>query len=81
MNKNQKIVIWIGIGMFVLMGFFHPVIRTYRRGSGYSQNYSCILSGKRSVDIKRIALQWTMLIVATGGIVFLLKENENDNDK
>ncbi|MCF7811598.1 hypothetical protein K9N50_11485 [bacterium] len=75
MNRKQKVVILVGICLFVLMGFFHPVTRNRHRVTGvYSQNYSCILSGKKTVDIKRLAIQWTMVIVATGGIVFLLKD-------
>ncbi|NQU05328.1 MAG: hypothetical protein HQ568_04480 [Calditrichaeota bacterium] len=93
MNKKQRTTIIIGLVLFLLMGFFHPSVYKIRVLKGkmdgyegsmwtnkYTHSYSCILSGK-GIDGERLILQWTLVIVATGVIVYLQKDKESDREK
>jgi len=63
MNRTQLIVLWAGIGILVLMGLFPP---------GTRGGYDFILEA-RSVSVGRLCIEWAMVIVVTGGLIYSLK--------
>lgn len=62
MNKTQLTVLWIGIGIFVLMGLFPPG----------TWGYDFILEG-RSISLGRLVIEWTIVVAITGGLIYSLK--------
>jgi len=66
MTKTQLKVLWIGIAIFVLMGLFPPT------GSSYFPPYDFILTGA-NVDVCLLCIQWAIVAVVTGGLIYILK--------
>lgn len=69
MNKRQRITLWVGIGVIVLMGLFPP---------------ASLSTSKRSsivVDTPRLLIQWGVVIVVTGGLFVTFKDKSNDQDR
>jgi hypothetical protein len=62
MNRTQLKVLWIGIGLIVLMGLFPP-------GRG---GYRFILD-TRSVSLGHLCIEWALVVVVTGGLIYSLK--------
>jgi len=63
MNRTQLKVLWVGIGIFVLMGLFPPSTR-----GGYH-----FILDKSNVSISRLCIQWAIVTVITGGFICSLK--------
>jgi len=86
MKLKRKIVVLIGASQFLLMGIFPPWYGT-SKNKQYTSGYYCLFisptssSWKYRIDGSRLCLQWILVVVATGGIVFLLKDKGNDNEK
>ncbi len=79
MNRKQMIVLWIGITVFVLMGLFPPFIASLPSGYGGRQRYyQFILSIYGNIDIIRLCVQWAMVAVITGGLIYTLKDKKDD---
>lgn len=57
MNRTQLKVLWVGIGIFVLMGLFPP--HTGRFGE--------------DIDVGALCVRWVILAVVTGGLIYSLK--------
>jgi len=88
MNAKQKLVIWIGIGLFVIMGLFPPWYSDSYSKKHYSEGYHFInhYSGNSSraeyrIDKTLLHIQWTMVIVAVVGFVLTLKGTEEDSKR
>ena len=89
MNNKQKIVFWIGIAAIVLMGIFPPWI-AYQpsHGWGYDRGYKFLLrrppklstesSLMPMIDLPRLAIQWILVAVITGGLLVTLKDEKKD---
>jgi hypothetical protein len=93
MNKKQKIVLWIGIAIFGLMGLFPPWV--YSVGdSGRIRGYG----GRRfivrdfwseqprssviySIDIQSLATEWLIVIGVTGGLFIIFKGKNSTKPK
>ena len=77
MNRRQKISLWVGITVFVLMGLFPPWYRTTRVRAGvrttttYYDNYSLLWHPPRGgkLDTHRLYVQWIIVAVVTGGLM------------
>jgi hypothetical protein len=63
LNRTQRVVLWFGIGMLVLMGLFPP---------GARGGYAFILQA-RSVSLSRLCIEWALVILVTGGLIYALK--------
>jgi hypothetical protein len=65
MKRRPIIVLWMGIGIFVLFGLFPP--------TGSSRwPYGFILNGP-NVDVSLLCIHWSIAIVVTGGLIYSLK--------
>jgi hypothetical protein len=70
MNKRQRVVIWAGLAVFVLMALFPPV----NLGGWVYPIYAFIGSSYVSVlDYKRLLMQWTVVVVAVGTLFWVFK--------
>ncbi len=89
MNKNQKIVIMIGLIVIVLMGVVPPWVHTVSllgSQTKYSAGYSPIISAPSrqydapaygvSLDISRLLMQWALVGMVAGGLVLILKDKD-----
>ena len=63
MTKTQLKVLWVAIGILVIMGLFPP---------GTRGGYDFIL-GARSVSLGRLIIEWAIVIMLTGGLIYSLK--------
>jgi hypothetical protein len=80
MNKKQKIVFLVGLGIIVLMGLIPPLFNSYH-GERF---YDFLLSygdGSTTIDITRLFLQWAVVVIVTAGIIFILKDNNAGSQK
>jgi hypothetical protein len=93
MNKKQKIVCLIGVGVIILMTLIPPWyyhVASRRVGDRqivfeHQGNYGFLFSppdppdfGYRNyciarIDLSRLLVQWVVVAIATGGIVWFLK--------
>ena len=65
MNNKQLKILWLGIGIFALVGLFPP--------TGSSQwPYVCMLLGAK-VDVVCLCIHWAAIAVVTGGLIYTLK--------
>jgi hypothetical protein len=83
MNKKQLICLWVGIAAIGLIGIFPPwVWRIRASGADIEQEagYKCILLPperqpadirlRASLDIPRLCVQWFVVAVITGGLIY-----------
>lgn len=97
MNKRQIIALWLGLIAFVLMGLYPPWISAeglYRADHRYAfilnpPVYEQIRGLKLIplIDIPRLAVQWILVAVVTGGLIVTVKDtrpkglNEEKGDR
>lgn len=62
MNKTQLKVLWVGIGIFVLMGLFPPTTRGYN-----------FFLEKGDISFSRLSIQWAIVAAITAGFIYSLK--------
>jgi len=74
-NKRQKIVLWVALVLFVLMGLFPPWVEDYR-GSLYHYGYRCIFITRLRINWSRLHLQWIVLGSITGGLFIAFQEKK-----
>jgi hypothetical protein len=77
MNTKQKVILWIGIIAFVLMGIFPPWMITGNEQVCLSMGYSFILNPPNKVcrmDASHLCIQWVMVAVITAGLVITFKD-------
>jgi len=73
MNKKQKIIMWFGITIFVLMGLFPP--QSARWGDVY---YDFLLSTDTSdLALAHLTIQWIIVSVLTVGAIYSTKGSKN----
>jgi len=104
LNKNQKTVLWVALGIIVLMGIFPPWIygtnttplnssgkidgpTTFEESAaeyhfifvpptqtgGLGDNF--FVSHTHRLDYGRLFIEWIVVIVVAGGLIFLLKDS------
>lgn len=79
MNRKQKIVLWIGIGIFALMALFLPLVISIQ-GVIEQQGYGFILIPPEKychINTSRLYVQWIMVAVVTGGFIVTFKDKKN----
>ena len=62
MSKAQLKVLWVGIGIFVLMGLFPPTTRGYN-----------FFLEKGDISLSRLFIQWAIVAAITAGFIYSLK--------
>lgn len=83
MNKKQKIVLWIGITLFVLMGLFPPYSSSPQSTFAPSTHYDRLFfdMGFEHVDSGTLFIQWAILGVITGGLICTLSDKKDKRAK
>lgn len=88
MNRKQKICLWIGIAIIVVMGIFPPWVMpiTSRYGSrdtvkrryyyGYHSIWEQRENPVESIDFHRLGLQWAITSVITGSLIYSFKDKK-----
>ena len=84
MSKKQRDVILVGIMLIVLMGLCPPwygyqSTRPKQYDRPVSQGYSFIGAPPQPtsrIDKSRLFVQWITVVVATGGLAFIFKDNK-----
>ncbi len=75
MNRKQKIALWIGIIVIILLGLFPPFVEPvgmYGRG----RYYKFILFSDDNIDIIKLCVQWAIVAVITGGLIITFKDKK-----
>lgn len=87
MNLKQNICLWIGIAVIVVMGIFPPWTVGQTILSPQDGGYHFILSHQevRSIDCynlntSRLLIQWTMVVVITGGLLITFKDKKKNEN-
>jgi len=62
MSKTQLKVLWVGIGVFVLMGLFPPTTRGYH-----------FVLNRFDISFSRLCIQWAIVAAVTTGFIYSLK--------
>lgn len=94
MNKKQRICLWIGIAVIVLMGIFPPVQRTHRSfglelyGNGNDETYETTIgygfilaTGDGAVVFSNILVQWIVVSIITGGLIYAFRDKKPQDDQ
>lgn len=95
MNWKQKICLWIGIAVIVLMGLFPPWV--FQVKSTYvnelvDAGYAFITNPPHylfrgdikigaSIELARLAVQWAIVAVITGGLIVTLADKKDKKPK
>ncbi len=84
MNCKQKICLWLGICLIVLIGLFPPWVRGGTLLTPNDAGYHFIFTPPKvrsmecsRIDISRLFVQWVMVASITGGLVTTLKDKKN----
>lgn len=74
MNKKQKIIMWVGISIFVLMGLFPP-----NSSSRFGDvSYDFLLStDPPDLALAHLTIQWIIVFVLTAGAIYSIKGSKN----
>ena len=62
MSKAQLKALWVGIGIFVLMGLFPPTTRGYN-----------FVLNRGDISLSRLLIQWAIIAAITAGFIYSLK--------
>ncbi|NQU06020.1 MAG: hypothetical protein HQ568_08000 [Calditrichaeota bacterium] len=91
MNKKQKIVLWIGLVLFMLMGIFPPWYYVYKSeisaDISYKSGYYCLFVPPHSykkeyrIDKTRLHIQWTIVVVVAVCLILTLKDIKKREEK
>ena len=71
MSKTQLKILWIGMVIFVLMGLFPPKEYNTPEGS-HADGYGFIFTVD-NIDFSRLIVQWAIVAVVTGGLIYSIK--------
>jgi len=77
-NKNQKIILSVGILVFVIIGLFPPPVSLSGSLKMWERK-NFILTSHRTIDRTKLAAYWLLTAVETGGIIYLLKGSKGWN--
>jgi len=70
-SKKRKLCLWIGASVIVLMGLFPPV--KIGRSSQYVE-YSFILNPSGPILLSNLIVQWIIVLVITGGLIYRFRD-------
>lgn len=80
MNKRQKIVLWAGIIVFVLIGLEAPTHMVggtvHETKRGLFRGHASVVGATREVDLVQLCTYWVMTVVVTGGLIYTLKDSK-----
>ena len=79
MNKKQKIVLWVGIALFVLVGLNPHYPRQRSRIAPAPVRKTKLSWGPK--DPGRLFCYWTMIAVVTGGLLVTLNDKKGKEPK
>ena len=71
MSRAQLKILWVGIIIFVLMGLFPPKEFNTPEGS-HADGYGFIFTAD-NIDFSRLFVQWAIVAVVTGGLIYSIK--------
>ena len=91
MNDRQKICLWLGIAVIVVMGIFPPTRRgavRYPAGIRHpgrpqeilwvKPGYTFLFTAKASeIGFDKLFLQWAVAAVVTGGLIYAFKDKKD----
>jgi len=75
MNKNQKVILWIGIAVFLLLGLFPPNTSHFGFGALLFE------LSDRTISYRKLLVGWTIVAVLTGGLIYTLKDQKYKKTK
>ena len=97
MNRKQKTVLWAGIAIIALMGIFPPWVYEFGEALGgvkHDAGYKCILTPperqpksrdispiRANIDVPRLCVQWFVIVVINGGLIYTFKGKRMTNLK
>lgn len=78
MNRRQRVCLWIGIVVFVLMGLFPPCYGLGPGESAYTFLFLPLLQVDTYwwIDIHRLCVQWAIVVVVTGGLILTFHDRK-----
>jgi len=78
MNRIQKTILLFGITIIVLMGVYPPWIKHGGSITGEDGGYRLITKRSKNfeLDLKRLGVQWSMVAIATGGLLVIFKDSK-----
>ena len=80
MNRKQKIVLWTGIVVIVLMGLFPPVLLEGSPDGAYSNDHKdyIFITDPSNTHIlwSNLFLQWILVSVVTGCLMYVLRDSK-----
>lgn len=79
MNKKQKIILWIGIAFFVLLGLFPPSKSTPWARQETTQRPITLYH--HSIDGSKLFAYWAMVAVVTSGLIVTFKDKKDTKPK
>lgn len=75
MKKRQKICLWLGIIIFVLIGLFPP--NTIRDGWPW---FIFELRG-HTICYSKLMVQWILVVVITSSLIYALRDKQKVKEK
>jgi len=92
MNTSQKVALWVGIGVLVLMLVFPPWVgiqslsRTANITNVYPLGYAPLFSpppagAGKQVDFGRLSIQCLAVVLVTGGMIYTLKDSKDKGEQ
>ena len=92
MNKKQKICLWVGIAVFVLMGLYPPWIIIHpTKGYHALPKYRFLLLPPYSnnkaglslhqIDVTKLVIQWFMVAAITAGLVVTFADKKPKDEQ
>ena len=85
----RNIILWLGITTFVLMSIFPPWVHIEGHDLGYKFistpptvefPYGITTKLPAIIDFKRLAVQWAVVVVVTGGLIYTFRDKKGKND-
>jgi len=85
MNRKQKIVLWIGIAIVVLMGLFPPWMGYIKAERGYIRHtfiwyHPAARNMGMRIDVPHLCVQWSIIVAITGGLIITFKNKKPKDD-
>lgn len=78
MNQKQKVVLWVAVALFVLMGLFPPwtprVIHVNAKNPEGYYDFILLPSRNGHINTERLFIQWFTLGGASAAVIFALKK-------
>jgi hypothetical protein len=71
-NRNRKIVLWLGVAVFVLISLFPPV-------RGETKAFAFLLNvSSEQIQFEKLAIQWAITVAITAVITLMHRTKRSD---